>query len=301
MPNFVLLGAAGFVAPRHMKAIKEIGGNLLAVMDPHDSVGVIDGYFKDCKYFREFERFDRLCDKSIRAGVPIDYVVVCSPNYLHDSHIRFGLRLGADVICEKPVVANERNLDALLALEKETGRSVWVMFQLRMHPEVARLREQYSKMDWPGPQNNPYLTATVDYATPRGEWYLHSWKGDVHKSGGLATNIGCHLFDVLSLLFGNHTAVSIEKHSPTEIWGSVSFEKADTNFRLSVNKTETPKRLFCIGDENVDLSGGFGEMHTQVYKAVMVGTAPRLADARESVRITEEIRRQVMSVGGFHP
>ena len=192
MKNFALIGAAGYIAPRHMQAIKAVGGNLVAALDKHDSVGILDSYFPDCDFFTEFERFDRHLDKLKRKGIKIDYVSICSPNYLHDSHIRFALRHGADAICEKPLVLNPWNIDALAEIEKETGRRIYTILQLRLHPSIIALRERIQK----GPKDKVY-DVELTYITSRGNWYHHSWKGDVSKSGGIATNIGIHFFDML--------------------------------------------------------------------------------------------------------
>jgi UDP-N-acetyl-2-amino-2-deoxyglucuronate dehydrogenase len=192
MKNFVLIGAGGYIAPRHMKAIKDTGNNLLAALDKHDSVGILDSYFPDADFFTEFERFDRHIEKLKRQGIHTDYVSVCSPNYLHDAHIRFGLRIGAEVICEKPLVLNPWNVDALMEIEKETGKNVYTILQLRLHPAIIELREKI-KSSPAGQRHKINLT----YITSRGHWYHTSWKGDVQKSGGIATNIGVHFFDML--------------------------------------------------------------------------------------------------------
>ena len=198
MKNFVIIGAAGYIAPKHLKAIKDTGNNLLAALDKHDSVGILDTYFPNADFFTEFERFDRHCEKLRRNGTPIDYVSVCSPNYLHDSHCRFGLRIGADVICEKPVVLNPWNVDALMEIEKETKHKVYSILQLRLHPAIISLREKILNR----PPGKKYKV-DLKYITARGNWYHSSWKGDIHKSGGIATNIGIHFFDILLWMFGD--------------------------------------------------------------------------------------------------
>ena len=197
MKNFALIGAGGYIAPRHMKAIKDTGNNLLAGLDKHDSVGVLDNYFPQADFFTEFERFDRHLEKQKRLGTKTDYVSVCSPNYLHDAHIRFGLRIGADVICEKPVVLNPWNIDALLEIEKETGKNIYTILQLRLHPAIIALKEKIAA----APPNKRYAV-NLQYITSRGNWYHASWKGDIQKSGGIATNIGVHFFDMLMWIFG---------------------------------------------------------------------------------------------------
>src|SRR5436190_16687808 len=197
MKNFVLIGAAGYIAPRHMQAIKDTGNRLLAALDKNDSVGILDSYFPDADFFTEFERFDRHCEKLKRSGTPIDYVSVCSPNYLHDAHIRFGLRIGADVICEKPIVLNPWNIDALMEIEKESGQNVYTILQLRLHPAVQALKNKIN-LD-PAKKKLPI---NLTYITSRGHWYHASWKGNIQKSGGIATNIGVHFFDMLLWIFG---------------------------------------------------------------------------------------------------
>jgi len=198
MKNFVLIGAGGYIAPRHMKAIKDTGNNLLAALDKHDSVGILDSYFPETEFFVEFERFDRHIEKLKRQGVHTNYVSVCSPNYLHDAHIRFGLRVGADVICEKPLVLNPWNIDGLAEIEKETGRKIFTILQLRLHPAIIALREKIHQ----APPDKKY-TINLKYITSRGHWYHISWKGDIQKSGGIATNIGIHFFDMLLWIFGD--------------------------------------------------------------------------------------------------
>ena len=260
MSRFALIGPAGYIAPRHMKAIKDVGGELVAALDPHDSVGVLDSYFPDCSFFTEFERFDRHCEKLRREGKGVNYVSICSPNYLHDAHMRFALRIGADAICEKPLVLNERNLDAIKALEEETGYRVWGVYQLRYHPEVRRMKDFVDLR--PGT-----FDVEIDYRTPRGRWYAHSWKGNIEKSGGVETNIGCHLFDIVAYLFG--------------------IKEVDWN--LSIEPGE-PKRLFKINGDPFDLNGGFNDLHTEVYRQILAGNGIGIEDVRESVRICETIR-----------
>ncbi len=208
MKNFVLVGAGGYIAPRHMKAIKDTGNNLLAALDRHDSVGIMDSYFPEADFFTEFERFDRHVEKLKRQGIHTDYVSVCSPNYLHDAHIRFGLRIGADVICEKPVVLNPWNIDALMEIEKETGRNVYTILQLRLHPAIIALREKIKN----GPADKKY-NVKLNYITSRGHWYHTSWKGDIYKSGGIATNIGVHFFDMLIWIFGDVKENKVQQHT----------------------------------------------------------------------------------------
>ncbi|HMU58860.1 MAG TPA: Gfo/Idh/MocA family oxidoreductase, partial [Chitinophagaceae bacterium] len=276
MKNFVLIGAAGYIAPRHMKAIKETGNNLVAALDPHDAVGMLDQYFPDCDFFTEFERFDRHCEKLKRQGTPVDYVVVCSPNYLHDAHIRFGLRIGADVICEKPVVLNPWNLEALMEMEKETGRHVYVLHQLRYHPAILALREKVSNDP---PEKN--YKVELEYITPRGNWYTYSWKGDNQKSGGIIANIGLHFFDMLLWIFGEVKEMKLEENTARTASGSLLLEKASVQWILSIDKERlhtirqgsvvSSFRSLVIDDNNVDFSNGFEELHTETYKAILQG------------------------------
>jgi len=262
---------AGYIAPRHAKALKDIGGNLLAFTDPRDSVGWMDQYFPEASYFPLFERFDRHVDKLRRAGTKIDYCVIVTPNFLHDCNSRWALRNGMDAICEKPLVLNERNLDALKALEEETGHRVWGVYQLRYHPEVQRMKAAVRDTN----------KVRIDYVTPRGRWYEHSWKANTEKSGGLPTNIGCHLFDVCSWLFGKaHGGISKR----------LIFDTAIVDWMLSTEQGD-PRRLFKINNEPFDLNGGFTELHTEVYRQILAGNGIGIEDVRESVRICEAIRQ----------
>src|SRR5205809_946249 len=208
MKNFALIGAGGYIAPRHMKAVKDTGNNLIAALDKHDSVGILDSYFPEAEFFVEFERFDRHIEKLSRIGTQTDYVAVCSPNYLHDSHIRFGLRHGANVICEKPLVLNPWNIEALDQLEKETGKNVFNIFQLRLHPDIINLKEKVLNSD-----PSKIFDIDLTYITSRGKWYYTSWKGDIIKSGGIATNIGIHFFDMLLWIFGKVTKNIVHVHT----------------------------------------------------------------------------------------
>src|SRR5215469_6261603 len=230
MKNFALIGAGGYIAPRHMKAIKETGNNLIAALDKHDSVGILDSYFPDTEFFTEFERFDRHIEKLKRSGVPTDYVTVCSPNYLHDAHIRFGLRVGANVICEKPLVLNPWNLDGLAEIERETGRKIFTILQLRLHPAIMSLREKVQK-------NTSSKKYDVDlrYITSRGHWYHISWKGDPQKSGGIATNIGIHFFDMLLWIFGDVKNNEVYQHTAETASGMLELEKANVKWFLSID------------------------------------------------------------------
>jgi len=224
MKNFALIGAGGYIAPRHMKAIKDTGNNLVAALDKNDSVGILDSYFPDADFFTEFERFDRHLEKLKRQGKKIDYVSVCSPNYLHDAHIRFGLRIGADVICEKPIVLNPWNIDALEEIEKETGGRVFTILQLRLHPAIIALKQKIDA----APPGKKY-TVDLKYITSRGHWYHTSWKGDITKSGGIATNIGVHFFDMLMWVFGEAKENNVTQHTTTTASGKLELDKATVN------------------------------------------------------------------------
>ncbi|MEQ1675574.1 MAG: Gfo/Idh/MocA family oxidoreductase [Chitinophagaceae bacterium] len=295
MKNFVLIGAAGYIAPRHLKAIKETGNNLLAALDKNDSVGIIDSFFPEADFFTEFERFDRHCEKLRRNGTPIHYVSVCSPNYLHDSHIRFGLRIGADVICEKPVVLNPWNVDALMDMEKETGKKVYSLLQLRVHPAIIKLKKEIDQSA-AGKKYEVDLT----YITPRGKWYLHSWKGDIDKSGGVATNIGLHFFDILLWIFGDVVQSQVTEHTDMNASGKLVLEKATINWGMSIDGDKLPAgvqelekksyRSLKIDGKEFEFSTGFEELHTEFYRQVLVQNAVPLQEARKAIQLVHDIR-----------
>ena len=294
MANFALIGAGGYIAPRHMKAIKETGHNLLAALDKHDSVGILDSYFPQADFFIEFERFDRHLEKLKRLGIHTDYVTVCSPNYLHDSHIRFGLRIGANVICEKPLVLNPWNVDALMEMEKETGKQVFTILQLRFHPAIIALREKV--------QASPGKKYEVDlrYITSRGHWYHISWKGDIQKSGGIATNIGIHFFDMLLWIFGDVKENTVHQHSNETASGTLILEKANVNWFLSIDENtlpgdvrETGKRTFrslTINEEQFEFSEGFTDLHTRSYEEILSGRGFPLIETKKAIMLAHEIR-----------
>ena len=296
MKNFALIGAGGYIAPRHMKAVKDTGNNLIAALDKHDSVGILDSYFPDAEFFVEFERFDRHLEKLKRSGTHTDYVTVCSPNYLHDAHIRFGLRIGADVICEKPLVLNPWNIDGLIEIEKETGKKISTILQLRLHPAIIALKEKVQK--------NPGKKYDIDlrYITSRGHWYHISWKGDSQKSGGIATNIGIHFFDMLIWIFGDVKTNEVIQHSPETASGKLELERANVNWFLSIDANSLPadvkqagKRTFrslTIDDEAFEFSEGFTELHTRSYDEILKGNGFPVEEARKSIELVHAIRNK---------
>jgi len=296
MENFALIGAAGFIAPRHLKAIKETGNNLIAAVDKFDSVGIMDSYFPECHFFTEFERFDRHIEKIKLKGTHLDYVSVCSPNYLHDAHIRFGLRQGATVICEKPIVLNPWNIDALLEKEKETGQRVYTILQLRLHPSIIALRDKVAASP------NTFREMDLRYITSRGRWYHTSWKGDVSKSGGIATNIGVHFFDMLCWIFGDVKDIEVLIHTSDTAEGVLHFEYARVKWFLSINENTIPaevraagKRTFrkiTIDGDAFEFSEGFTDLHTRSYEEILKGNGFGLEDTRKSIEIVSAIRNK---------
>ena len=308
MKDFALIGAAGFIAPRHLKAIKETGNNLVAALDKVDSVGVIDSYFPGTDFFVEYERFDRHIEKLTRKGKPIDYLSICSPNYLHDSHIRFGLRHGASVICEKPLVLNPWNIEALDQLQNETGKEVFNIFQLCLHPDIIRLKEKVLNSD-------PAKIFDIDltYITARGKWYYTSWKGDIIKSGGIATNIGIHFFDMLIWIFGKVTQNVVHVHTHDRAAGFLQLEQARVRWFLSINEHTLPGsvkekgqrtyRSLTIENNEIEFSDGFADLHTKSYQAVLSGNGFPLMEALPSIELVHNIRSQVpIGVkGDYHP
>jgi UDP-N-acetyl-2-amino-2-deoxyglucuronate dehydrogenase len=294
MKNFALIGAAGYIAPRHMKAIKDTGNNLIAALDKNDSVGILDSYFPEADFFTEFERFDRHIEKQKRKGIKTDFVTVCSPNYLHDSHIRFGLRVGANVICEKPVVLNPWNIDALEEIEKETGNKIFTILQLRLHPAIIALKEKVNQ------QKEKKFLIDLDYITSRGHWYFSSWKGDIQKSGGIATNIGVHFFDMLMWIFGDVKESTVTKHSKDTASGILELEHASVNWHLSIDANQLPaevkaagKRTFRalnINGESFEFSDGFTELHTKSYQEILAGNGFPISETRKAIELVHNIR-----------
>jgi UDP-N-acetyl-2-amino-2-deoxyglucuronate dehydrogenase len=306
--NFGLIGAAGYIAVRHLRAIKDTGNNLLASLDKFDCVGILDGYFPHSDFFVEFERFDRHFDKLKRTGTKIDYVSICSPNYLHDSHIRFALRHQAEAICEKPIVLNPWNVDALQEIENETDHKIYTILQLRLHPKIIELKEKIKN----GPKGKVY-DIDLSYITSRGNWYYISWKGDVQKSGGVATNIGIHFFDMLTWIFGDTTKNIVHISQPNKAAGSLELENARVRWFLSIDYNDLPesikeagKRTFrsiIVDGEEIEFSEGFGELHTTSYREILAGRGFGLNDARQSVITAFTIRNSnpVGLVGDYHP
>ena len=306
--NFGIIGVAGYIAVRHLHAIKETGNNLLASLDKFDSVGRIDNYFPESDFFVEFERFDRHFDKLKRTGTKIDYVSICSPNYLHDSHIRFALRHQAEAICEKPIVLNPWNIDALQEIENETGRKIYTVLQLRLHPKILELREKIRN----GPKDKVY-DVDMTYVTSRGNWYSISWKGDIQKSGGVATNIGIHFFDMLSWIFGDTRKNIVHISEPHKAAGYLELENARVRWFLSLDYNDIPvtqresgKRTFrsiTVNGEEIEFSEGFADLHTMTYREILAGRGFGLKEARQSVETAYTIRNSIPVglQGDYHP
>jgi len=307
--NFALIGAAGYIAPRHMRAIKDTGNNLVAALDKFDSVGIIDSFFPEAAFFTETERFDRHMDKLRRKGEQkIDYVSICSPNYLHDAHIRLALRNEANAICEKPIVLNPWNVDALSEIEKESGKHIYTILQLRLHPSIIKLKEQVDN----GPKDKVY-DLDLTYITSRGRWYFISWKGDMIRSGGVATNIGVHFFDMLTWIFGdikkNEVHVSLEDTAA----GFLELEKARVRWYLSLRKDTIPDeakkegmstfRSITMEGEEIEFSGGFTDLHTISYQKILAGEGFGIREGRKSIEIVHNIRTStpIGLKGDYHP
>jgi UDP-N-acetyl-2-amino-2-deoxyglucuronate dehydrogenase len=309
MKNFGLIGAAGYIAPRHMKAIKETGNNLVAALDRFDSVGIIDSYFPEADFFTEPERFDRHLDKLRRRKTQkIDFVSICSPNYLHDSHIRLALRNDADAICEKPLVLNPWNIDALQEIEKETGRKIYNILQLRHHQAIIDLKKKIEE----GPQDKIY-DIDLTYITSRGRWYFISWKGDMQKSGGVATNIGVHFYDMLTYIFGDVRGNTVHYADPHTTAGLLKLERANVRWFLSVDDSNLPAdvvakgqrtfRSITVDGEEIEFSGGFTDLHTVSYEHILAGKGFGLEHARKSIDIVHHIRnsKAIGLRGDYHP
>ena len=308
--RFGLIGAAGYIAPRHMQAMKATSNQLVAAYDPSDSVGIIDSHFPDADFFTEFERFDRHIDKLAREGQQqaLDYVAICSPNYLHDAHMRFALRSGADAICEKPLVLNPWNLDGLSAMEEQTGKTIHTILQLRVHPSILALKEKVASQAL-----DRKYEVDLSYITSRGSWYLQSWKGDVGKSGGIATNIGVHFFDMLHFIFGDLQENKVHLNEPRKAAGYLEFEKARVRWFLSIDVEDVPEdirtqgqrtyRSITIDGEELEFSGGFTDLHTISYEHILSGAGFGVEDNRAAIEMVSFIRDQASAVptSDYHP
>ncbi|NVN94760.1 MAG: Gfo/Idh/MocA family oxidoreductase [Bacteroidetes bacterium] len=307
--KFGLIGAAGYIAPRHMKAIKETDNELVAALDKFDSVGIIDSYFPNAAFFLEAERFDRHLDKLRRQGEnKIEYVSICSPNYLHDSHIRLALRNDAHAICEKPLVLNPWNIDALEILEKQTGKKIYNILQLRLHPSIIDLKKRIDE-----DTSGKIYDVNLAYITSRGSWYQYSWKGDNAKSGGIATNIGVHFFDMLIWIFGGIKENIIHKYETEKAGGYLELEKARVRWFLSIDYNDIPEEIKVTGqrtyrsisveNQEIKFSGGFTDLHTQSYQHILNGNGFGLSEACNSIQIVHDIRHKevVGLVGDYHP
>lgn len=307
--KFALIGAAGFIAPKHMRAIKESGNNIIAALDPCDSVGIMDTYFPKADFFTEPERFDRYLDKKKRIKqTKIDFVSICSPNYLHDAHIRMALRNDADAICEKPVVLNPWNIDALLQIEKESNKKIYNILQLRLHPSIVSLKKQIEN----GPNDKIY-DVDLTYITSRGKWYFQSWKGNLEKSGGIASNIGVHFFDMLFYVFGKCKKSQVHLKELQTNAGYMEFEKARVRWFLSVDenylsnecitKNERTYRSIKVDDKEIEFSNGFTDLHTIIYQDIMKGKGFKLEEARPSIEVVYDIRNAEVRrlKGDYHP
>jgi len=309
MKNFALIGASGYIAPRHLKAIKETNNNLLAALDSFDSVGIMDSYFPDADFFVEVERFDRHIEKlKYEKKIELDYMSICTPNYLHDAHIRMALRRGADAICEKPLVLNPWNLDALQKMEKESGQRVWNILQLRLHQSIIDLKKKVNAAP-----KDKIFDVDLTYLTSRGKWYYTSWKGDNQKSGGIATNIGVHFYDMLSWIFGKIKENIVHVQTYDRASGYLEFERARVRWFLSINYDVLPDEIKAIGQrtyrsitiegEELEFSGGFTDLHTRVYEGVLEGKGYGLEDARQAIEIVHNIRnaKAIGLKGEYHP
>ncbi|MFP5441337.1 MAG: Gfo/Idh/MocA family protein [Gammaproteobacteria bacterium] len=308
MKNFALIGAAGYIAPRHLQAIRDTGNRLVAALDPNDSVGILDSYFPDASFFTEFERFDRHIDKQRRRGSAdrVDFVSICSPNYLHDAHVRFALRSDADAICEKPLVINPWNLDGLAELEADHGRRVYTILQLRLHPSLKALHAKIHAN--PGKRYRVSLT----YITPRGRWYHTSWKGDEARSGGVATNIGVHFYDMLIWLFGSVQSSATGVREATRAAGVLSLQHADIDWYLSVDASDLAKigkpankpwRSITIDGDELEFSDVFRDLHTESYAEILAGRGFGVDDVRPSIELLHRVRHDALTPAGMpdHP
>jgi len=310
MKDFALIGAAGYIAPRHFKAIKDTGNRLVAALDGNDTVGILDSFFPDAHFFTEFERFDRFLDLRRRDGEGVDYVSVMSPNYLHDSHIRFALRAGANAICEKPLVVNPWNIEALRVVEQESGRKVSSILQLRLHPSIIALREKVAAARAAG---HGRFAVDLSYITSRGKWYFQSWKGEEKKSGGIAANIGIHFYDMLLWVFGPVEGMAVNHRAEDSASGTLQFRDADVRWFLSINADYLPEdvaakgqrtyRSITIDGEELEFSDGFADLHTDSYRHILSHGGFGLDEAEPSIQLVYNIRQAVPvgKQGDYHP
>ena len=309
MKNFALIGAAGYIAPRHLKAIRDTGNNLIAAFDTFDSVGIMDSYFPNADFFVEFERFDRHLERlRSDSGTQIQYTSICTPNYLHDAHIRTALRIGADAICEKPLVLNPWNIDALSKVEEATGKRVWNILQLRVHQSIIALKNKIDQ----GPKDKIY-NIDLTYLTSRGHWYYTSWKGDIEKSGGIATNIGVHFFDMLSWIFGGVKSNIVHVHTHDRASGFLELDRANVRWFLSIDENVLPKdilengkrtfRSITVEGDELEFSDGFTDLHTTSYTEILAGNGYGIEETRQAIELVHNIRHAtpIGLTGDYHP
>lgn len=308
MANFAIIGTGGFVAPRHLQAIRDTGNRLVAACDPNDSVGVLDRFFPDVRFFTEIERFDRFLEKLRRRGEAerAHFVSICSPNYLHDAHVRLAMRLHADAVCEKPLVISPWNLDQLAELEREYGRRVYTVLQLREHPALVALRERLAREPAAGKRD-----VVLTYVTRRGPWYFVSWKGSPEKSGGVAMNIGVHFFDLVTWLFGPVESSEVHLAEPSRLSGALELERARVRWFLSVDAKDLPAgaaeggrpafRSLTMDGAEIEFSEGFADLHTRVYEGVLAGRGHGIDDARPSIELVHRIRHAPVTAARGEP
>ena len=306
--NFALIGAAGYIAPRHLKAIADTGNNLLVAYDCFDSVGRLDSFYPDCYFFTEHEQFERFCSERMNSDNPLHYTAICTPNHTHEAFIRYGLQLGTDVICEKPIVLNPENIDSLIEIERKTGKKAYTILQLRLHDSIAALKKKIDE----GPKDKIY-DVELTYITSRGKWYYASWKSDINKSGGIATNIGVHFYDMLQWIFGTVKRNVVHVMGPDRVAGYLELEKARIRYFLSINSAYLPEdavrgekrtyRTISIDGSEFEFSEGFTELHTLSYRKILDGEGFRISEARNSIQIVSDIRHAtpIGLKGDYHP
>jgi UDP-N-acetyl-2-amino-2-deoxyglucuronate dehydrogenase len=308
MKRFALVGAAGYIAPRHMKAIRDTGNNLVAAMDVNDSVGILDSHFPDAHFFTDFELFDAHVNAERRAGSALDYVSIASPNFLHSAHMQWALRSGADAICEKPLVLNPDQIDELKTVETETGRKIHTILQLRLHPAILALRDRVAQM----PQNQK-VDVDLTYITSRGNWYLKSWKGAPEKSGGIATNIGVHFFDMLHFVYGGLQSSELHMVSLAKAAGFLEYERARVRWFLSIDVDDVPVaerakgrrtwRALVADGADIEFSDGFTDLHTRIYEEILAGRGYGVEANRAAIETVAGLRGVAPVAGGdrVHP